>query len=339
MLLASFVFLLVIEAASLLWVTPQVLREVNGYDDPSGFFVIAPFPIKVMDVTGMMPVYLFIFFAGSIMASLLWFFKDAKVVARGAQRAVADKMDAPDRSQLGLTFQIFVILVLASVAWYVLIQGAGVTPNTPDFGSEPVWQQAYGFAKASVYEELISRVLFIGIPMMLVAATRHRKGWWKLLGGAKGDLEYMDWALVAISGAIFAVAHAPDWDWYKVPPTVIAGLGFGYLFAKKGLGSAIMLHFAVDYMGMPEIVFNLKGIGSAIAILELVFLAMGVYVAMRYMLAVGEVAGHPELAAAPSPTTIVPEGRFVCMVCGGMDARYSEGTLQCLNCGQIYKFL
>lgn len=164
-------------------------------------------------------------------------------------------------------FQIAFILVL------VLADIPTPTPITIDANN--AWVFLFGFANAGVYEEFAFRVLLIGLPMALGSlalrimevnrgggtwnapgsAGRHIAGAWRyLIGGsvhsdAPRETLVAAWAFLFASSAIFGLAHAPGWGWWKVVPATVAGLGFGYLFLRHGIGAAILAHFVTDYTG------------------------------------------------------------------------------------------
>jgi hypothetical protein len=277
---AAFAAVLCLEAASMVAVAPDVMRGVEGGTDT--LFVIIPYPTAVAEVGGPGPAMLFIFFMSAILFSIVWLLRDYEALGRSFHRALRDRTDVPDDSQAGLSLQLLAVMLLASVAWYMMLAMFGVETSTPAFDEMESWELGYAFAKASVYEELITRVLYVGVPMAAIALARKRAGWWKLLAGAKGDLDATDWVLIGASGLVFGLAHAPGWDLWKVAPTFVSGLGFGYLFAKKGLAAAIVVHFAVDYLSMPYEVWGLDGMNVVLNLFLFGLLALGVYYAVRF---------------------------------------------------------
>src|SRR5207237_417317 len=83
------------------------------------------------------------------------------------------------------------------------------------------------------------------------------------------------WVFLVASSAIFGLAHAPGWGYWKIIPGMVAGLGFGYLFLRHGVGAGILAHFVNDYalslsyegiggVGL-EVVLTLLFVGLAIA--------------------------------------------------------------------------
>jgi hypothetical protein len=195
-------------------------------------------------------------------------------------------------SALGLAQlpQVFLAVFFFDILWAVIEAAVGATPHTPAFETYPDWFLLYTFANASVYEELMARTLLLGVPLMLAyilahstvpgepfppataqsppprqhpgparpqtlvdhlraRSTRGLLGY--ILGGGFriGPLEAF---FIAGSALMFGLAHASGWDAWKVVPTFIAGLAFGYLFLKVGIHAAILLHFSFDYLSLGE---------------------------------------------------------------------------------------
>ncbi len=278
--LAAFAAVLCLEAAAMVAIAPDVMAGLEGQTDT--LFVIIPYPTAVAEVGGSGPAMMFIFFMSAILFSIVWLLRDYDLIGKGFHRSLNDRTDVPDNSQAGLSLQLLGVMLLASVAWYVILAMMGVETSTPAFDEMETWELGYIFAKASVYEELITRVLYVGVPMAAIALARKRAGWWKLLAGAKGDLDATDWVLIGASGFVFGLAHAPGWDLWKVVPTFVSGLAFGYLFAKKGLAAAIVVHFAIDYLSLPAEVWGLDSINVGLNVFLFGLLALGLYWSVRF---------------------------------------------------------
>ena len=101
---------------------------------------------------------------------------------------------------------------------------------------------------ASVYEEMLCRLLMLGVPCLIVALLLGRKGskWRYLLGGA----EYERWMFVFIvfSAVMFGAAHLDNWGSWKFLPTFGFGILTGYLYVKYGLHATIAAHFINDFL-------------------------------------------------------------------------------------------
>ncbi|MGA1866564.1 MAG: CPBP family intramembrane glutamic endopeptidase [Thermoplasmatota archaeon] len=122
---------------------------------------------------------------------------------------------------------------------------------TPGLGilsqETPIWIRMFLLADASVWEEISNRVVLIGIPMMIYHSLSGGKGvqWRQLVGGTK-NFGYGEVFFIFLSAALFGLAHL-GWGPWKVVPTFVHGLIFGYLFVKVGLHASISMHFLFDY--------------------------------------------------------------------------------------------
>src|SRR5216117_4430393 len=186
------------------------------------------------------------------------------------------------------------------VVFFYLVLAAGINPSSPvNPTPQSAWFWLYELANAGVYEEFAFRLLLIGLPMALGsvalrildvrrggtgstpgAAGRHIAGAWRyLIGGAvrrdsPKETLVASWAFLIASSAIFGLAHAPGWGWWKVIPAMVAGLGFGYLFLRHGVGAAILAHFVNDY-ALSLAYEGIGGVGLE-ALISLVFIGLAI---------------------------------------------------------------
>jgi hypothetical protein len=141
----------------------------------------------------------------------------------------------------------------------------------------------YLLANASVYEELITRVLLIGVPLLIYEVLSHNLGLsesqhnslFRYIVGGNIPIGSKEIYLILFSSLTFGLAHTPGWDYYKVLPTFISGIAFGYLFLSKGIHTAIILHFAFDYLQMPWRLANLQTFEVLSDLLILFWLLIG----------------------------------------------------------------
>ncbi len=164
--------------------------------------------------------------------------------------------------------QTWLAVTFVQVAIILILEAIGPPPSSPITATAGnVWVLLFELANASVYEELVFRALLMGVPLALgslafnagLAQRRTPQG-----GSARRSLRYLvggnlratspreallaAWVLLFASSALFGLAHAPGWGWWKVVPAMVAGLGFGYLFLRHGVAAAIIAHFATDYV-------------------------------------------------------------------------------------------
>ena len=196
--------------------------------------------------------------------------------------------------------QVWMAVTFFQVAVIFLLSLADIETTTPiSIDSRNVWVLLFELANAGVYEEIAFRLLLIGVPMALGSAVlrimevnrgasgrlpgsagRYIAGAWRyLVGGAirhdsPKEAHVAAWAFLFASSAIFGLAHLPGWGWWKVAPSMVAGLGFGYLFLRHGIGAAILAHFVNDYI----LALSLEGVGGPAleAIISLMFLGLAI---------------------------------------------------------------
>ena len=127
------------------------------------------------------------------------------------------------------------------------MSGAIDIPEGLPSGTSP--EALYSYANAAVWEEIICRVAYIGLPMAAIGLISGRREGWRYLFGGFG-FSWLAVGLILISSVIFGFAHMSGWGVWKILPTLVSGLVMGYLFVRFGLYASIMFHFVVDYMGV-----------------------------------------------------------------------------------------
>ncbi len=197
--------------------------------------------------------------------------------------------------------QVWMAVTFFQLAFILAIELVGINPTNP-LNPSPAnaWVYLFELANAGVYEELAFRALLIGLPMALGSVVLrlielNRPGAGHGPGSAgryvAGSLRYLlggtlradspretlvaAWAFLFASSAIFGLAHAPGWGSWKVIPAMVAGLGFGYLFLRHGIGAAMLAHFVNDYIEM----LYFEGIGGEATLLLTELLVLGLAVA------------------------------------------------------------
>ncbi len=135
----------------------------------------------------------------------------------------------------------------------------GYAPETPEWILEMTLPEAiFSFTKAAVWEEIAFRVMFMGVPMMVIAFCFRQNGLRHLFGGT--GVTKVGIVLTVISALLFAYAHVDGWGLWTMFPTVFGGLMFGYLYMRFGLHACIVAHLVNDYATVWLQVFG--GFGS-----------------------------------------------------------------------------
>ena len=146
--------------------------------------------------------------------------------------------------------------------WMCLLFGAMVVINliatvigsvisgTP-FGT-PGWLEdmqkedvLFSMTNAAVWEEIIARVLPIGIPFAILALCHGRKDFGRYLLGGFG-MNRLAFVLLVLSSIVFGAAHLEGWGAVKFLPAAIGGFVLGYMFIRFGIHTSIIMHFMFD---------------------------------------------------------------------------------------------
>lgn len=171
------------------------------------------------------------------------------------RKEIADPAERADRSGLcaassGLAASLFIGVV------YILITAIiGEMPDTEWMSAYSNDQLSFMLTRAGVREELMFRVFWIGVPMMIVTAifVKDKRCWHYLFGGF--GMTKVAFVFIILSSIMFGLAHDSGWGWSKVLESAMAGIVFGYLYVEYGLYAAILAHTANDtisaigYMG------------------------------------------------------------------------------------------
>ena len=144
------------------------------------------------------------------------------------------------------------------------------TSSADDITVGFVPEALYAFANAAVWEEVITRVAYIGLPMAVLALLSRRRDFLRYLVGGFG-MSRLALALMFVSAVIFGFGHLSGWGLWKVLPTTITGLALGYLYIRFGIHVSIAFHFGVDYLA----VLMDGPMLMAVSCMALAFMALG----------------------------------------------------------------
>ncbi|MEM3396564.1 MAG: CPBP family intramembrane glutamic endopeptidase [Thermoplasmata archaeon] len=254
--------------------------------------------------------------------------------------------------------EVFCVIVFITIVYNLLLSAGNVTPETPEFETEPIWENMLLLANASIYEEFAVRVVLLALPLFAAQFIVSRKVNFKAFFTGGQKLDWISGILVFISSLIFGLAHALyGWDIYKVLPAFVAGLGFGYVYLKGGIFAPILMHFAFDYMDITYMLAVKEILTPAAELLampgifvEVVILMFAIAVApiilFAYLKKFFEKMNLVSSPRASEDTRRQVEGGLVslqfsvgtCPRCGATDAKYIDGnTLECLRCGEKRK--
>ncbi len=266
-------------------VYPQMGHSVTIY-------VITPFIVDLFQLGGPLFFGFFLFLVAAIVLSFVWMtLKSAKPFGQELMLRFNQA-----RSPLFVIGTLFLALLFFQVAYYLLLAAMNVSTTTPaGLEGTELWKLIFSFAQASVWEEVVSRVLLLGVPLLIFTPIinnlfrpKHpveQREWWRYFLGGGFKFGPLEMFFLIFSSAMFGFAHLASWDIFKVFPAALAGLAMGYLFLKFGIYASIMFHFFTDYLSVPLSVFpESESLAMILGLLILIFLAVGAVFFVYYLL-------------------------------------------------------
>ncbi|MFA5312910.1 MAG: CPBP family intramembrane glutamic endopeptidase [Methanomassiliicoccales archaeon] len=343
----------VFNIAALTWGTTIIFPN-SGYH--FAIFIVTPYLVTLFEVTGWSFLIYFSFIFVAIVASFLWMTKKSW---RPFRNELVGQSLKDGHSPLFAISTVFFAVLFFNIAFNLIIMALGIDPSSSGIGDGELWETMYSLANASVWEEIITRVMYIGAPLLLYDILRKdRKDLRRYFLGGGFELKGFALFLLFFSAGMFGAAHVFNWDLWKVFPTFVSGMGLGYLFLRYGLYASIMMHFFVDYLSIPTYVSDSDAALAAVGLLTLVIIAAGFICFVYYLgnilrfLFGWELAlekpvtagdgqrtryqgGPPQQYSPPVPYHQAQPRQdfmFVCKYCGGTEARYQDGSLTCMRC-------
>lgn len=137
-------------------------------------------------------------------------------------------------------------------------------------------------------------------PLTLTEYLRSRstRGLWGYLLGGGFQIGPLEAFFLVGSALMFGFAHVPGWDIWKLMPTFVAGLGFGYLYLKVGVHAAILLHFSFDYLDLTATL--VPAFGTFIVLVLYLWFIVGAFYFGHYIVqALKWIIGMAQKARAP----------------------------------------
>ena len=245
----------------------------NLADAVDSMVILLPYPVTFAHISGAVLQLYYVLLLITVLVSLVLVFRKAY----GPLVTLVKKKDTEPMKNTAL-FELsvlFSVIYAVSIFFLVVLAASGTVVEDP-FKDEEPWVEIFAYLEASVWEEVVSRIFLIGVPMFILcvlfkgrtgtlcepfedrwsaedvvvpdgAAGKKEFKWWNYLLGGTG-LNYATVILIVFSSMIFGLAHIPLWGVWKSFQTFIMGLIFGYIFAKYGVYATITLHFLADYL-------------------------------------------------------------------------------------------
>jgi len=283
-IMLSFLIDLVVSMVALVYgstiVSPEIMDSSFGFE----LFLVLPVIVPLVTLSdSVLLVYYFLIIAAILASCAVFFLKGSKPFLKELKMEGKSRDHSIIFETTGLLFAtLFFSLIIALMA----------NPSEEDLPSVGTTAEfLFVLANASVWEEIVVRVLMIGLPLVLVDLARRRglrKPQKYVLGGgfALGAPEVI---LLMVSSIIFGFAHyTGGWGAWKIFPATVGGLAFGYLFLRFGIVASITLHFGTDYLSAPAEVTGSLAVGVVIGIAAVVWAAFGLMFFAYYSIRIVE---------------------------------------------------
>ncbi|MBN1678090.1 MAG: CPBP family intramembrane metalloprotease [Candidatus Thermoplasmatota archaeon] len=289
-------------------VTPVIVEASEAWTEHV-LFLAVPFIVPLVTLSGSTLLAYYYLLIVAIIASCTVFF------VRGAGPFFKELMMNAKSREHSVVFAT-VGLLFATLFFSLLV--ALLSDTSADEVPEAATTAEYLFvlANASVWEEIIVRILMIGLPLLVVDFARRRRQTrlrsYVIGGGFEmGILEVL---LLIASSAIFGIAHfTGGWGAWKILPAAVGGLAFGYLFLRYGIAASVTLHFGTDYLSMPIEISDSVGLALITGVGIVLWAAFGLVFFVYYVVRVIEfLSGRrllepkPVVAVWGSPWPVAP---------------------------------
>jgi membrane protease YdiL (CAAX protease family) len=173
-----------------------------------------------------------------------------------------------DRNLLMITIAWFSIFILASKGIDTIQSAFGITMGSLEAEYDNYIRYFIDASIAPLKEEFVFRIILIGLPTYILLA-KHDVSLTSVLWhpyskidinkermkGKRGGAAF----IIAISAVLFALAHilfSSGWSYGKIPQAMLGGLILGWLYYRYGFPTAVILHWAINYMLLAYLLFN-----------------------------------------------------------------------------------
>ncbi len=254
-------------------------------------------------------------------------------------------------SSLFMLAEFFALNYFLSYVYILLISAAGHPVSSPPLSPKDFVANLFSLTNAGLYEELITRVLYIGVPLFVyyglsrsgrLSPLRPKKlPWWRIIWGGGYKFGKPEIVVLVISSLIFGIAHVPSWDLSKLPQAALGGVFLGALYLRFGLFADVLFHFSID---SPDLLY-IQGYGNPIAsvgstaayaIFILIFVIAGVVVSIAYLLQIRGRSRRSSGAAMLQPRGPAMTDAKICPYCGSSAVYFfSDEYFRCDECGRL----
>ncbi len=328
-------------------------------------YIILPpgLPVVLNRLSGTSFIAYFLFVVSAILISVgNIFIRDGRKIASTALSSLKRyELKVPSERSIFDIAALFFATISFTILFYLLIGLFEPNPTIPQFGKMSLWEQMYELSRASVWEEMITRIPFIGIFLLIIHLYRGKREapLYRYIIGGRFRMDRTVMVLIFFCAGMFGFVHMiAGWDVFKVLPAMVGGLAMGYLYAKWGIWASITLHFATNYLSMPTELFDSFILDAVIGLFFLGSIIIGIFFFYLYSKAFvlhimhkghdgGSGKGEQHVLPPPywqeTPKFGVKNGEipyaqhpYRCHVCGNIEAEYmGKGLLKCTRCGSL----
>jgi hypothetical protein len=314
---ALVMFVLANNLAFLLGAAPTAVDYALSTTEPVTYlFLITPLPVAVVGLSGAVAAAWHMALVATITLSAALFVREH---ARGAFEHFGRVLmgngspHLDDPNGFYLMARLFTLSIFTTELVFILAQAVGSQPTIPAGITEaPAGELLIALAHASVWEEVVTRVLLLGVPLLAVCRAGRGKldrPAWRYLVGGKIPLDTPAVAFLLFSSVAFGLAHVSGWDLWKVPGSFVAGLVFGFLFLRLGLHAAVLCHFLHDYLPVAGFLGATQGYLFLLSAVFLALMVIGSVNFIRYLFVLREIwlhRGVPPHLGGPQPEAPEP---------------------------------
>ena len=248
-------------------------------------FIITPWPVLLFSISGAAFQAWHIAILAILMGGFIYAKYDLFKSWASKKGAAILSLTVPEKasSSMEAVCKLFMASIFFSTCYFLFLELINVEMQTPGFDELSRPELIYALFSASVFEELISRVLLIGVPVVLIGlALKWKNPIRKILGGGL-DITPATFALITFSAVIFAFAHVGGWDYWKVPQVLIPGFALGFAFVRYGLHASMLIHFSINLSSAAlEIWPDNIVVQALLSVAIIVWIVAGGYFFFRY---------------------------------------------------------
>lgn len=229
---------------------------------------------------------------------------------RGLERA-PEGVTLRGRVGLAAVGAVLAVNIALTFATYFVALGLGGDAATATLPAEDGHAWAI-LLNAGMWEELVSRVLLIGVPLWLMHRAAGRAT--PVAAIWRGGLLAQGWdrgAVVLLIGSsfLFGLWHLGGFGLWKVAPTAVGGALFAWLYLRGGLPAAVLAHVLLDVAVFQLQWLTVNDAGAVTCLVALAYLpalALSVPLVWRLLSAEFE-RGNPGVQGVPGDAEGEPE--------------------------------